>query len=397
MEKFIRDNVHGDIQIKDKVIMELINTKEFQRLRRIIQLGGGQFVFPGANHTRFSHCIGVFHVLSKFLQNEEIAKHIDANDQLILKIAGLLHDVGHGPFSHTFESVSKISHEEYSIKIILGNTEVNKVLKIHQINPKDVADVINGEHKNPIVNFLVSSQLDADRLDYLLRDSVNTGVNYSNLDIEWIIRNAKVRDGKIAFPPKTINALEHYLLGRYHMFKQIYNHKVSTGFDRTFYLMFKRARSLYKNNYNFQSLYFLPYILEILEDREITLENYLRLDDYSLMEYIKAFANEKDEILKDLASRIINRRFLGATSEITMDNFNTMKKNHVEGADFYFEVFKMKPFILYKDETDYKDENIYILKDENKIKLTQISTILNTKNEKNNEKIVYIFDKDNVE
>jgi len=159
-ERVIRDSVHGDIYINDDVILELIDTSEFQRLRRIAQLAGAQFAYPGATHTRFSHSLGVYYVIGEFLKNPDLDKHTSPKEKLLVKIAGLLHDLGHGPFSHTFEKITHKSHEQYSIELITNPSgTIAKILKKYHINPKDVASIIEGTYKNEFVSLLVSSQL----------------------------------------------------------------------------------------------------------------------------------------------------------------------------------------------------------------------------------------------
>ncbi|WP_338985021.1 HD domain-containing protein [Spiroplasma endosymbiont of Diplazon laetatorius] len=390
MEKFIRDNVHGEIYIEDKIFTDLIDTNEFQRLRRIIQLGGGQFVFPSANHTRFSHCIGVYHVICKFLENEQINQHISDKDKRVLKIAGLLHDIGHGPFSHTFELVSTRHHEEYTVDLIKGNTEINKVLLEHGVDPEEVVSVIEGRHKNKVVNSLVSSQLDADRLDYLQRDSIGAGVNYSKPDIDWIIRNAKIHDDKIVFASKTMNAIENFLLGRYHMFKQVYEHKISTAFDNTFKMWFKRFKDLYLSGYDFKNKDTAELFKEVFEEKAMPLDKYIYLDDYSMFDIFKLLKDEEDEILKDLSNRLLNRKFLKVSSELTQEGFEKMKSNFKGQSEYYFDSITIKDIFIYKDQNGKKDETIYILKNDKLSNLKDISEILNI-DWKNNVKKVYIF------
>ncbi|MBY7703816.1 HD domain-containing protein [Vibrio harveyi] len=183
-EKVIRDNVHGDIYFDHPIYIEIINSSEMQRLRRILQLAGSQFAYPSATHTRFSHCIGVYHVLKQFLKNNDF-KMIDEKDQMLVKLAGLLHDVGHAAFSHTFERITNKSHESYTTEIIKNvDGNINKILKKYDIDPDDIVAIIEGTYKNNIINLLVSSQIDADRFDYLIRDSYNCGVDYATLDVK---------------------------------------------------------------------------------------------------------------------------------------------------------------------------------------------------------------------
>ncbi|AOG61065.1 HD superfamily phosphohydrolase [Spiroplasma helicoides] len=394
----IRDNVHGDISIKETIINELIDTPEFQRLRRIIQLGGSQFVFPGACHTRFSHCIGVYHIINKFLDNKEISSHINSKDQLTVKIAGLLHDIGHGPFSHSFEKIaSSQPHEKYTVDIILGDTNINKVLAKNGVSPEEVASVILGNHKNNIINSLISSQLDADRLDYLLRDSIYTGVNYANLDLNWIIRNSLVFEEKLVFKTKAMYAIEHYLLGRFYMFKQIYNHNVSKAFDQTLLSWFLRLKDLYNKGFQFKNTKVIDIFKDLLENKTCNLKSYLRLDDYSLMEFIKCTSNEDDKILKNLSDRIVNRKFLEVSSKLDEKEFEKYKNSYSkEEQKYYFKTIKNINSGIYSPSHSSKDEKIYLVFNNNLEEIIEKSQILKL-TPKNIEKNLYVFLKDNVE
>lgn len=378
IDKYIRDNVHGDIQISTPIIQELINCKEFQRLRRITQLGGGQFVFPGANHTRFSHCLGVYHIVRKILANEKISLHFSDEEKLIAQLAALLHDIGHGPFSHSFEYIANREHEKYSVDLIVGKTSINEILNKHNISPEEVASVIKGEHPNKIINLLISSQIDADRLDYLLRDSKNTGVDYANLDLEWIIRNAEIFDNKLVFKIKTLNAIEHYLLGRYHMFKQIYNHKTSTAFDHTLKFWFLRLKDLYQQkNYKFKNERLIYLMSDFLNDKPCDLNKYVELDDYTMVELIKLCQQENDIILKDLSIRIINRKFLNVSRDISEEQYQNLKNNQKKDIQkYYFDKIEESAFSIYKIDNTKKDENIYILHDKKLKKISEVSEIL---------------------
>lgn len=392
--KFIRDNVHGDIVIEHPVFMEIINTPEFQRLRRIIQLGGGQYVFPSANHTRFSHCIGVYHVVTMFMENKEIAEHVSEDERMVARLAGLLHDVGHGAFSHSFELLSEVSHETYTIEIIRGNTKVNEILKKHNINPDEVASVIESKHKNNIINLIVSSQLDADRLDYLARDSQSAGVNYSSLDIDWIVRNAMIIDKKIVFPKKTIYAIEAYLLGRYHMYKQVYNHKVSESFDGTLKIWYKRFKDLYKSGYQFSNPTLVTLFKEMLDDEKMSVSKYNQIDDYTMNHVFKSCVYEKDKVLSDIAMRMINREFLYLQHVDGVEDIKEQLTSKGFDLDYYFIKADIKPFQLYKSKFDGKDENIYVQDEDKNIKpINEVSSILNANVDDNKNKNFYLFPK----
>lgn len=398
MKTTIRDNVHGDIQIVDDVIYDLINTREFQRLKRINQLGGGQHVFIGASHNRFAHCLGVYHLICKFFENKNIGgvePFKNEKNQLVVKVAGLLHDIGHGPFSHSFEKVGtgNIKHEHYSSAILLDtSTEINKILKKYRIDVDQVAKIIEGQSENAIMNRLVSSQLDADRLDYLLRDNINAGVSYSKVDVNWIVRHAEIKDDKFVFQLKTLYAIESYLLGRYHMYNQVYNHKTSMAFDETLHNWFKRLSDLKKEKYDFKFDYQL--LEPLFSNMEFKVKDYIELDDYSFTEIIKHSEKENDKILKDFATRLINRNFLEAINVSDEQVADFKKKVEQSGFDpkYYFVEREVKPVQIYSSKKDGRDETIFLLDQDDKIvPITEISSVItdNLKQEKN-KKIIFI-------
>ncbi len=353
----IRDSVHGDIRIKENIVIEIINTFEFQRLRRIKQFGGCVYPFPSGNHTRFSHSIGVYYVISNILQQDGFDK-ISKEDQLLVKLAGLLHDIGHGPFSHSFEAISPILHEEYGSKILLNSsTSVNKILQKYKINIKTLTDLIEGKSKNTVLSHLVSSQLDADRLDYLLRDSQSAGVSYSAIDTQWIIRHMVNKNGKIYFHEKARYAIENYLVSRYHMYKQIYTHEKSVAFDAMLTVIIKRIRFLYYNDYRFnvENLFIIKHIKNIIENKIMNIIEYCKLDDYVFHTYLTLLIKEKDEILSDLCKRFVEGNFfkrikthklLKIQSELKKMNYNPkfyfLKKDLKKISYYDFEKIKEK-------------------------------------------------------
>ncbi|WP_317950591.1 HD domain-containing protein, partial [Rossellomorea marisflavi] len=179
-EKVFKDPVHRYVHVKDRVIWDLIGTKEFQRLRRIRQLGTTYLTFHGAEHSRFNHSLGVYEIIRRIIDDVFAGRPEWSDDERLLSLcAALLHDLGHGPFSHSFEKVFHMDHEHFTQAIILGDTEVNQVLrKVAKNFPKHVAEVIAKTYKNKLVVSLISSQIDADRMDYLQRDAYFTGVSY---------------------------------------------------------------------------------------------------------------------------------------------------------------------------------------------------------------------------
>lgn len=400
MEKVFRDSVHGDIFIYDEIFMEIINTPEMQRLRRVLQLGGAQFAYPGASHTRFAHCIGVYHIVTQFLKTPDFSK-ISEKEKRIVLLAGLMHDIGHGPFSHTFEKITKRSHEEYSADIIKNpNGNIAKILKKYKINSDDVVAILEGNHPNKVLNLLVSSQLDADRIDYLMRDSYYCGVNYASLDTEFLIRNVRIVDNKIVFPKKTIHAIESYLLGRYHMYKQVYEHTISTAFDVTLVSWFERIDDLNNSGFEFSDSRIKNYFNYIFDGKNIPIDLYLILDDFTMVDIIKSCQKENDHILSDLSSRLANRNFLKLkeADEFKIREIKALLKEEGKELKYYFIEPKIKKPTIYKDElVDGKDQTIYIINKNNVVKsLTKFSLLANTVKQIEEEKIVkkYFFPKE---
>jgi len=229
-EKVFKDPVHNYIHVQDTVIWRLINTPEFQRLRRIRQLGTSYLTFHGAEHSRFSHSLGVYEITRRIISQFERGDFPDwpKEERLIALCAALLHDVGHGPFSHSIEEAFHMNHEDWTCRIVLGDTKINAVLwQVDEMLPHKVAAVIAKTYDKPIVVNLVTSPLDADRMDYLLRDAHSTGVNYGTIDLDRILRLLRPHNGRIVVKESGMHAVEDYLMSRYQMYWQIYFHPVT--------------------------------------------------------------------------------------------------------------------------------------------------------------------------
>ncbi|MFD2115487.1 HD domain-containing protein [Paenibacillus yanchengensis] len=307
-EKVFKDPVHNYIYVQDKVIWNLINTKEFQRLRRIRQLGTSYLTFHGAEHSRFSHSLGVYEITRKIISRFERNKYEDwpPEERLVALCAALLHDVGHGPFSHSLEEVFDTDHEQWTCEILLGDTEINNVLQqVSEGFAQDVASVIQKTYHQSLVVSLISSQMDADRMDYLLRDAYFTGVNYGNFDLERIIRVLRPYKGKIVVKESGMHAVEHYLMSRYQMHWQVYFHPVTRSSEIILRQIFRRAKQLYEAGYRFKWL--VP-SLEQLFTNQLSLEHYLKLDEALVQTAFSQWADESDNILSDLCNRFLHRK-----------------------------------------------------------------------------------------
>ncbi|OJH16480.1 hypothetical protein BLX88_23220 [Bacillus obstructivus] len=305
-EKVFKDPVHRYVHVRDKVIWDLIATKEFQRLRRIRQLGTTYFTFHGAEHSRFNHSLGVYEIIRRIIDDVFDGRpEWDPEDRLLTLCAALLHDLGHGPFSHSFEKVFHLDHEEFTQDIIVGSTEVNAILsKVNADFPTKVAEVIAKTYENKLIVSLISSQLDADRMDYLLRDAYFTGVSYGNFDMERLLRVMRPKEDQVVFKYSGMHAVEDYILSRYQMYWQVYFHPVTRSAEVILTKILHRAKELHDEYYSFK--HHPIHFYSLFED-ELTLEDYLKLDEHIILYYFQMWQEEEDKILSDLCTRFVNR------------------------------------------------------------------------------------------
>ncbi|GGA51195.1 HD domain-containing protein [Paenibacillus physcomitrellae] len=306
-EKVFKDPVHNYIHVQDELIWALINTPEFQRLRRIRQLGTTFLTFHGAEHSRFSHSLGVYEITRRIISQFERSGYSDwpKEERMVALCAALLHDLGHGPFSHSIEEAFEMDHEDWTCKILLGDTEVNRLLKqISENFPDKVAAVIRKDYDKPVVVNLVSSPLDADRMDYLLRDAYFTGVNYGTIDIDRILRMLRPFHGRVVVKESGMHAVEDYLMARYQMYWQVYFHPVTRSSEILLRQIFRRAKELWASGYSFKMM-LDP--LPGLFTRELTVAEYLQLDEALIQTVFLKWQNEEDAVLKDLCGRFMNR------------------------------------------------------------------------------------------
>ncbi|MFC4098748.1 HD domain-containing protein [Paenibacillus xanthanilyticus] len=315
-EKVFKDPVHKYIYVQDRTIWNLINTKEFQRLRRIRQLGTSYLTFHGAEHSRFSHSLGVYEITRKIISQFERGGYEDwpKEEKLVTLCAALLHDVGHGPFSHSIEEVFDTHHEDWTCRILLEDTEVNRILReVDPGFPEQVAAVIRKTYEKPIVISLVSSQMDADRMDYLLRDAYFTGVNYGTFDLERILRVLRPHKGSIVVKESGMHAVEDYLMSRYQMYWQIYFHPVTRSSEIILRQILRRAKELYMNGYAFG--WMIEPIRRLISGT-IDVPSYLALDEAPMQTAFTLWQSEADSLLADLCRRFMDRKLY---KYVTMD------------------------------------------------------------------------------
>lgn len=298
-DKFIKDVVHDEIVFRQPWAIEILKSKEFNRLSRIKQLGLTCRLFPNATHTRYAHSLGVYELANRVCKQIHC---LNEKDKAELCVAALIHDFGHGPHSHMFEGYTQINHEKYSKDIILDpTTDVNKILRKYKINPKNVCAILDHKHKNSIVNDLISSQIDVDRMDYLSRDSHFTGACYGNIDISMIIKWIVVKNNKICFYPKAISSIENFLLARYHMFDAVYERPKTVALQELIRKMLQRFKYIYKHKpktivdkYSMVE-FFKPW----LENKDFTVNQYLLIDDMKLEMFIDQMQYENDDYIKE--------------------------------------------------------------------------------------------------
>ncbi|BBO00211.1 HD domain-containing protein [Sporolactobacillus terrae] len=305
-EKVFKDPVHRYIHVRHRLIWDLIGTPEFQRLRRIRQLGTTFLTFHGAEHSRFGHSLGVYEIARRVIDIFKYRNNWDDSETMIALCAALLHDVGHGPFSHSFEKVFGTNHEEYTQKIILGDTEIHRLLERQGEGfAEKVAEVIGKTYPNRLVVSLISSQIDCDRMDYLLRDAYFTGVSYGHFDMERIWRVMRTVDDQIVFKLSGMHAVEDYIMSRYQMYWQVYFHPVTRSAEVVLTQILHRAKTLYQEGFQFK---YTPHPLIQIFDGNMTLHDYLKLDESVILYFFQVWQEEKDEILRDLCCRFMNRR-----------------------------------------------------------------------------------------
>lgn len=372
--KIFSDPIHGFITVPKGIILRLIDHPYVQRLRRIRQLGLGYLVFPAAEHSRFSHALGALELCQRVLKNL-IEKDTTISEAEIkgTLIAILLHDVGHGPFSHTLEHtlISDFNHEKMSLKIM---EQLNKEFD----GELDTAiQIFTDQYPKKFLHQLISSQLDIDRLDYLKRDSFFTGVSEGSVGINRILKTMRVFNGNVVIEKKGIYAIENYILSRRLMYMQVYLHKTVLGADLLLKKIFSRVQYLLQNGESLRTPSpHLEYFLTEKRSAKISISNiemdhYMALDDHDVMISIKSWAEHRDPILKDLSTRFLQRDLFRTTfmpkGRITkeLETIRIKTKQHLaktgfpnddHSASFYYAADKS-----YSEAYKYESESIWIL------------------------------------
>ncbi len=325
-ERIYRDPVHNIIRLRTDtdegdLMMKLIDTSEFQRLRRIKQLGLGLFTYQGAEHSRFTHSLGAFHLMTRVLDRFSERYSINPEDRIAARAAALLHDVGHGSFSHVMEKVLNFHHEHWTVQILLSReTEIGSLLSSHSPDlRKKIASIIEGKFKPAALAQLVSSQLDVDRMDYLLRDSLMTGAKYGIYDLEWIINALAIDESadRIYVEARGLYAVEEYLQARYYMFRQVYFHRTLRSAEAVLRSIIRRALTLYEDG---ADVWHAPGTAfeKILKRQSLTTLEHLEIDDSDVVFHVKRWQHSSDRILSELSKRFTQRRLFKAI-DLDMD------------------------------------------------------------------------------
>lgn len=309
--KILNDPIYGFITIPNELLFDIIEHKYFQRLRRISQMGLSYLVYPGAHHTRFHHALGCMHLMQKSVRVLRFkGVEISEEEEEALQIAILLHDIGHGPFSHAMEHsiVEGVSHEKISSLFMQEmNKEFNQRLTT-------AIEIFNGDYGRKFLCQLISSQLDMDRLDYLKRDSFYTGVAEGNVNSERLISMLNVVDDELMVEEKGIYSVEKFLMARRLMYWQVYLHKTGVVAEQLLIRVLKRAKELVSTGSELFASTALNYFLKnrITADNfhPETLRIFSRLDDYDIISAMKEWVNHEDYVLSTLCQMIVNRDLL---------------------------------------------------------------------------------------
>ncbi len=307
----MNDPIYGFIGIRSSLIFEVISHPWFQRLRRISQMGFSHYVYPGAHHTRFEHALGTMHLMQEVIAVLRIkGVEISEEEAEAMQLTILLHDIGHGPFSHTTEALlaGRVMHEEISLEVMKRlNDQFNGALDM-------AIAIFTDQYQRKFMHELIVGQVDLDRMDYLKRDSFYSGATEGNINSKRIIEMMVVVDDQLAFEEKSIFSIEKFLMARRLMYWQVYLHKTSLSAEFLLTRVLERVRFCYQNVYKPQASDPLAYFLSRNDlNSNLTidqLENFLLLDDSDVIQGLKSWQNHEDKILTKISDMLVNRNLL---------------------------------------------------------------------------------------
>ena len=343
--KILNDPIYGFITIPNSLIFDLIQHKHFQRLRRITQMGLSYMVYPGAHHTRFHHAIGCVHLMQQAVNVLRFkGVSITEAEETGLYAAILLHDIGHGPFSHAMEHsiVNNVSHEEISLLFMEQlNEEFNGSLTL-------AIKIFKGEYPRKFMCQLISGQLDMDRADYLKRDSFYTGVAEGNINSERLITMLNVVDDELVVEEKGIYSVEKFIIARRLMYWQVYLHKTGLVAEQLLIRVLKRAKELYESGHELKAsdalMYFLNNKIDIVDFNAETLDIFSQLDDYDIVAAMKQWQFHEDFVLSKLCEMILNRNLLKIKLKNKKIKARSLKK-HIDSM--------MEKYAISEEEAKY--------------------------------------------
>ena len=384
--KIINDPVFGFIKIPRGLLYSIVEHPLFQRLNRINQLGLASVVYPGARHTRFQHSLGAFHLMSEAILNlQQKGIFIFESETEAVEAAILMHDIGHGPFSHVLENtlIHGISHEDISLMMM---EEINHSLN-GQLNL--AISIFKGDYPKNFLHQLISSQLDMDRLDYLRRDSFYTGVTEGNIGSARIIKMLNVIDDSLVVEQKGIYSLENYLTTRRLMYWQVYLHRTCVAYEKVLVNLLNRAKELVRQGHDVFASPALYYFLSNVVDAEWftthqeALANYEELDDSDIWSAMKAWKHHHDKILSTLATDMLDRRIFKVEvheDPIPQERIDKLLEDIAQKMDIPIEDahYMMSLNTIQKDMYNVDDDSISILYKNGEIKdISEASELLN--------------------
>ncbi|WP_153368987.1 HD domain-containing protein [Candidatus Phytoplasma sacchari] len=405
LDKFLkpevfRDPIYGYIYFDYVFLKKIVDTSVMQRLRRIKQLGCVNIVYHGAEHSRFTHSLGVYELARKFLETNSffLNNKIHLRTKLLLLTSSLLHDVGHGAYSHVFENIFKTKHEDKSAQIIVSNSEIISILnEIDEEFKHDVSSIIKKKGKFKLIEQLLSSQLDFDRLDYLKRDAFFVGVSYGFIDTDRLIRIIDIENNQVVFKQSGVSSIENYLISRYHMYNQVYYHPKVIGYSIILEKIFHRIQYLVNSKYAFDLESIISLFKKFIKNKN-NINYYLEIDDFYINSLIFYFKNEKDLILSNLCKDFLNRNIWSFSDK--NDIFNKKSKilnsfKNEEEIFYYTQEKKITPNTYCENKKNFGEQILIYNLDKNKKnkiqKLSKKSFFINCliQNKKKNFKFFY--------
>ena len=403
------DPIHGPIELNlndatDVLLAKIIDSKELQRLRRIHQMGLGSFTYHGAEHTRFGHSLGTLFIAKKMITHLSNNFPEIINFKTEILTSALIHDVGHGPFSHTSEKLISTAHEDWTKKIILGNSEINLLLKEYDTNlPGQIINLFEYKTNQTYLSQIVSSYVDCDRLDYLLRDSYYVGVPYGLTGSDRIIASLEIDEDSKRLVIKESTGLDtviHYLHARYSMYQQVYQHKKNLACDFLLKKICERASGIKPKNISD------PLFNWLSNNKKMDIDTYLQIDDFLLISNIQSWANESgtDKLLIDLSKRLLSRKLFKslefrsgiAKDKIneTLENIKPIAKTKGFDPDYYLgiEQSATKPYEPYEASLNKTSKAIFIKQQSGEIKeLSSISGLVKALSQENIVKTCLVY------